>query len=79
MQYLVDLRNINDLMDFVKELGEHIVGDVDASRGRYTVDARSLLAMMSFCTEPIEVTLLSDDKRDAICFEHLCKKYLLRS
>ena len=44
--YLINLSNINDLHNFVNDLNNMVISDVDAIVGRYTIDAKSVLGMM---------------------------------
>ena len=53
--FLLDLSNICDLQNFVNDLNTYVIADVDAMVGRYVVDAKSVLGMMSICNRYIRV------------------------
>lgn len=57
--YLINLSNINDLQNFVNNLNNMVIADVDAMIGRYVVDAKSVLGMMSICNRNIRVGIHS--------------------
>ena len=62
--YLINLSNINDLQNFV-----------NAMVGRYTIDAKSVLGMMSICNKNITVGIHSCSSYDFQCFKNICEKY----
>lgn len=73
--YLINLSNINDLQNFVNNLNNMVIADVDAMIGRYVVDAKSVLGMMSICNRNIRVGIHSCSSYDFQCFKNICKKY----
>ena len=73
--HLVNLSNINDLQNFVNDLNDYVIADVDAMIGRYTVDAKSALGMMSICNRNITVGIHNCTESDFKRFEDICKKY----
>lgn len=73
--HLVNLSNINDLQNFVNDLNNYVIADVDAMIGRYTVDAKSALGMMSICNRNITVGIRNCTDSDFERFENICKKY----
>ena len=73
--YLINLSNINDLQNFVNDLNNMVISDVDAMVGRYTIDAKSVLGMMSICNKNITVGIYSCSSYDFQCFKNICVKY----
>ena len=73
--YLINLSNINDLQNFVNDLNNMVISDVDAMVGRYTIDAKSVLGMMSICNKNITVGIHSCTEHDFNEFKKICKKY----
>lgn len=73
--YLINLSNINDLQNFVNDLNNMVISDVDAMVGRYTIDAKSVLGMMSICNKDITVGIHSCTEHDFNEFKKICKKY----
>lgn len=73
--FLLDLSNICDLQNFVNDLNTYVIADVDAMVGRYVVDAKSVLGMMSICNRNIRVGIHSCSQRGLEAFEGICKKY----
>lgn len=73
--YLINLSNINDLHNFVNDLNNMVISDVDAIVGRYVIDAKSVLGMMSICNKNIIVGIHSCTESDFERFENICKKY----
>lgn len=73
--YLINLSNINDLQNFVNNLNNMVISDVDAMVGRYTIDAKSVLGMMSICNKNITVGIHSCTEHDFNEFKKICEKY----
>ena len=77
--YKIQLFSVDDVQKFVTEINEHISSDVDTSYQRYTVDAKSILAMLSICKYPVDVVLHSDDTKETLCFSKICKEYEVKN
>lgn len=73
--YLLNLSDIRDLQQFVEAIDTRVVADVDAMVGRYVVDARSVMGMISICKNNITVGIHSCSQLDLEVFEGICKKY----
>ena len=75
MSIIINLNKVSDLYSFTQEIGS-IPYDVDAIRGSYIVDAKSILGLMSLTlSEPITVRINSDDEVAIKQFEEICLKY----
>ena len=73
--YLINLSNINDLQNFVNDLNNMVISDVDAMVGRYIIDAKSVLGMISICNKNITVGIHSCTEHDFNEFKKICKEY----
>ena len=73
--FTVDLHDIDNVENFVKEISEKIMSDVDAFYENQIVDAKSLLGVVMITSRPIEVEIISDDEEEIKVFEEICKKY----
>ena len=63
-KFIVQLKSINDVKDFVRIVNDFTY-DVDLASGRYIVDAKSIMGIFSLdLTQPIEVDIHSEDGED---------------
>lgn len=75
-EYTINLNFIDDLKNFTNEITYNIESDVDAIRGRLTLDAKSFLGLMSLdLSTPITIYINSDDELELEHFAEICKKY----
>lgn len=73
--FTVDLHDIDNVENFVKEISEKIMSDVDAFYEKQIVDAKSLLGVVLITSHPIQIRINSDDIEEVKVFEEICKKY----
>lgn len=74
-KYLISLNNINNLRQFQSDILYKIKSDVDAIFERQTIDAKSLLGLISISVHNITVLIHSEDTKELETFEHICRKY----
>lgn len=74
-KYKIDLRNINNLNDYIRDVNNSIMYDIDAYGDKYIVDGKNIFMMISICHKPITVVLRSKRQIDIMAFNEICKKY----
>lgn len=63
-KFIVHLKSINDVKEFVRLVNEFPY-EVDLASGRYIVDAKSIMGIFSLdLANPIEVQIHQDDSAD---------------
>lgn len=71
----ISLNNIEKLKQFVNDISK-IDANIDAIHGRYVIDAKSFLGLMSLDLErPVEIVLHSEDEETINKFKELMVKY----
>lgn len=72
---IVNLNEMTKLNGFVNEVAT-FESNVDAVRGRYVIDAKSIMGMFSFdLSKDLEIILHSDDDAEIARFIEVMKKY----
>lgn len=75
VKVIVNLNEITKLNGFINVVTT-FESDVDAIRGHYVIDAKSILGMMSLdLSKPLEIALNSDDEAEIARFIEVMKKY----
>lgn len=63
LEFTVKLNMIIDIKEFLAETSK-IVEDVDLVKGRYIIDAKSIVGIFTLdLSEPVKVVIHSEDKR----------------
>ena len=71
------LNKVEDVKRFV-QLTRSVSGDINAAHNHYTVDAKSLLGVMSLnLSEPIDVTIISDEDEECDKLIMNCKQWIV--
>lgn len=73
----VNLNDVSKLKGFVEEIST-IDADFDAIRGRYVIDAKSIMGMMSLdLSKPVEITVhyKSNDESELEKIEDILNRY----
>ena len=72
---IVNLNEMTKLNGFVNVVST-FESNIDAIRGRYIIDAKSILGVMSLdLSKPLEIALISDDEAEIARFIEVMKKY----
>lgn len=72
----INLNNILKIKKFIQDV-EKITSDVDIVRGRYVVDAKSVMGIFSMdISKPIEVVLHSDKPEEIALFDEIMERYM---
>lgn len=75
VKVIVNLNEITKLNGFINVVTT-FESDVDAIRGHYVIDAKSILGMMSLdLSKPLEIALNSNDEAEIARFIEVMKKY----
>lgn len=74
-EYNINLSNLEDLRQFYKDITYTITSDVDVINGRYTIDAKSLMGLISISANDVITYIHSDDKKELEVFSEICEKY----
>jgi len=74
-EYTVYLNDISDLKNFVNEMAYYIKSDVDAVYENQTIDAKSIIGVMSLASHPIRMIIHSDDLSEVAYFKSICERY----
>lgn len=75
VKVIVNLNEMKKLNGFVNEVAT-FESNVDAVRGRYVIDAKSIMGMFSFdLSKDVEIILHSDDEAEIARFIEVMKKY----
>ena len=75
MSIIIKLNEIEMLKQFVNDM-RSLDCDVDIIKGRYIVDAKSILGLLSISlNEPVTARVNTDDEEVIKTFEELCTKY----
>ena len=74
--YTINLNTIQRINEFVKDINV-MQCDIDIIRGRYVIDAKSILGIFSLdVSKPVDVYIRSDDQDDINQFDYIMKKYI---
>lgn len=75
MSIIIRLNEIEMLKQFVNDM-RSLECDVDVIKGRYIIDAKSILGLLSLSlNEPVTARVNTDDEEMIKQFEELCTKY----
>ena len=75
MSIIIKLNEIEVLKQFVRDI-RSLDCDVDVVRGKYVVDAKSILGLLSLSlSEPVTARINTDDEELIKQFEEICTKY----
>lgn len=64
-----------DITNFCANLKKYISTDVDAKCGRYIVDAKSILGMMSLSCNKMLISMDSNNTEEIACLQSICEEY----
>ena len=71
----VNLNSIERVKKFVNQI-INIESDVDLVSGRYTLDAKSIMAIFSIClTEKLKLIIRSDDEDEIKLFNEITEEF----
>lgn len=74
-KFSVKLNNIETLKNFISDVSK-FESNIDAIRGRYVIDAKSIMGMFSIdLSKPVDILIYSDNERELEKFEEIMKKY----
>lgn len=74
-KFVVKLNNIETLKNFISDISK-FESNIDAIRGRYVIDAKSIMGMFSIdLSQPVDILIYSDNERELEKFEEIMKKY----
>ena len=63
-QMIIKFQNPEEVLDFVNKVAKYPY-DMDMKRGRFVVDAKSILGIMNLgCNHPIELKIYDEDCED---------------
>jgi hypothetical protein len=72
----IKLTTIQDVNDFVKDM-ENFESDIDAIRGRYVLDAKSYMGLLTLdLSIPLTIKIHSINEEELCGFNEIIKKYL---
>ena len=77
MQSKIKIKTANEIVNFVKVLGERIKADVDLKKDRYVVDAKSVLSVIPFVNQEIILEIHSNDKAEVDEFRMIIQNYVI--
>ena len=74
-KFNVKLNNIETLKNFISDISK-FESNIDAVRGRYVIDAKSIMGMFSIdLSQPVDILIYSDNEKELEMFEEIMKKY----
>lgn len=74
-KFNVKLNNIEILKNFISDISK-FESNIDAVRGRYVIDAKSIMGMFSIdLSQSVDILIYSDNERELEKFEEVMKKY----
>lgn len=74
-KFNVKLNNIETLKNFISDISK-FESNIDAVRGRYVIDAKSIMGMFSIdLSQSVDILIYSDNERELEKFEEVMKKY----
>ena len=74
--FTIKINTIKRIYNFVDDMNT-FESDIDAMRGRYVLDAKSILGLMSVdLLKPLDVRINTSDENELIRFNEVIKKYL---
>ena len=68
------LNSIDKVKSFVNEITKFDT-DFDLVSGRYVIDAKSIVGLMSLACHPIKMLIHSDDLSEIAYFKSVCERY----
>lgn len=77
-EYVINLNNINNLRQFNTNILYKITSNVDAKYENQTVDAKSLMGLISLSSHNITVIINSDDEEELKIFNSICKPFIIK-
>lgn len=74
-KYKVNLNEISKIKEFNKKISE-LDSEVDLLRGRYVIDAKSLMGIFTLDVSlPIDIVLYSEDPEEIKLFKKIIKEF----
>lgn len=74
-KFAVKLNNIETLKNFISDISK-FESNIDAIRGRYVIDAKSIMGMFSIdLSQSVDILIYSDNERELEKFKEIMKKY----
>lgn len=75
-KFTIKLNRIDDLNSFIKEIVT-FESDIDAIRGRYVIDAKSLMGLLSLdLSLPLDIEINAANEEELTSFNEFMQKYL---
>lgn len=69
----VEFNEPKEITNFCAQLKKYIDSDVDAKCGRYTVDAKSILGMLSLSSKEMLISMDSNNSEEIIRLQSICE------
>lgn len=74
-KFTVKLNNIIDIKTFIEEVSKFET-NIEAIRGRYEINAKSLMGMFSLdLSKPVDIIIYSKNEEEISRFKEIIKKY----
>lgn len=76
MKRIIILNNFDKIKEFTNSVSK-FESDVDLMKGRYIVDAKSTIGIMTLnLSEPVEIQIHSEDEEELKAFEEFVSKFM---
>ena len=74
-EFKVGFKNAQETSEFCAKIKKYIPGDVDAKSGRYVVNAKSILGLLSISIDEMSISMDIYTTEEIDTLERICEKY----
>lgn len=74
-EFNVGFKNAQETSEFCAKIKKYIPGDVDAKSGRYVVNAKSILGLLSISIDEMSISMDVYTTEEIDALERICEEY----
>lgn len=74
-EFTVGFENAQEVSEFCSKIKKYIPGDVDAKSGRYVVNAKSILGLLSISIDEMSISMAEYTASEIDALERICEEY----
>lgn len=74
-EFKVGFTTVQEVSKFCEKIKKEISGEVDAKNGRYIVDAKSILGLLSISIDKMIISMSEYTTEEIALLEKICEEY----
>lgn len=74
-EFKVGFKNAQETSEFCAKIKKYVSGDVDAKSGRYVVNAKSILGLLSISIDEMSISMDVYTTEEIDALEQICEEY----